>query len=197
MKRAFDFLVSLLGLILLAPLFLIISIIIKLDDRGPVFFRQKRVGKNRQLFTMYKFRSMKVTEPSDSRSFEPGITSRITKVGKFLRKTKLDELPQLINILKGEMSLVGPRPEVEQWVAVYPERWERVLSIKPGLTDYSSIFFRNEEQLLSESENPEITYKEIILPKKLDFYEGYVLNNSFFGDLKLIFKTLISIIKYK
>ena len=194
MKRTFDFVVSLLGLIILAPLFFVIGFLIKFNDKGPVFFKQKRVGKDGKLFMLYKFRSMRVPEFSEQGSFEPGNISRVTVIGKFLRRTKLDELSQLINVLKGEMSFVGPRPEVEKWVAVYPERWKRVLCVKPGITDNSSIVYRSEESLLAESNDPENTYKEIILPKKLDLYEEYVVDNSFFGDLKLIFKTIFSVI---
>ena len=177
MKRIFDFVVALFGLIILVPLFFVIGFLIKFDDKGPVFFKQKRVGKGGKLFMLYKFRSMRVPAFSEQGSFEPGNISRITSIGKFLRRTKLDELPQLFNVLKGEMSFVGPRPEVEKWVAVCPERWERVLSVKPGITDNSSIVYRSEELLLSDSEDPEKTYKEIILPKKLDFYEEYIENN--------------------
>ena len=193
-KRLFDLVTSFIGLLPLLLVFLIVCIPIKSNSKGPVIFRQKRVGKNGKLFVLYKFRSMKVSDFSERGSFEPGEISRITSVGKFLRKTKLDELPQLINVLKGEMSLVGPRPEIEKWVAVYPERWEKVLSIKPGITDNASILYQREESLLAESDDPETTYKEIILPKKLDLYEEYVLNNSFLGDLKLIFKTIFSVI---
>lgn len=194
MKRTSDFFLALFGLIILSPFFILIGIFIKLDDNGPIFFKQKRVGKDGKLFMLYKFRSMRINESSGEGSFEPGNTSRVTSPGKILRKTKLDELPQLINVLKGDMSLVGPRPEIEKWIAVYPERWKRVLSVKPGLTDNSSIIYRNEESLLAESDNPEKTYKEVILPKKLDLYEDYALNNSFLGDLKLIFRTIFSVI---
>lgn len=194
-KRLFDFITSFLGLILLCILFMVISLLIKLNDYGPVFFKQKRVGRGGKLFVLYKFRSMKVLKSAKEGIFEPGNTSRITSLGKFLRRTKLDELPQLINVLKGEMSLVGPRPEIEKWVAVYPERWIRILSVKPGITDNASIIYRSEESLLAKSEDPEKIYKEIILPKKLELYEAYVLNHSFYGDLKLIFKTLIHIFK--
>lgn len=194
MKRIFDVVFTLLGLIVLAPLFLVIAFLIKLFDNGPVFFKQKRVGKDGKLFILYKFRSMRGSEYLEHGSFEPGNISRVTAIGKFLRRTKLDELPQLINILKGEMSFVGPRPEVEKWVAVYPERWKRILCVKPGITDNSSIVYRSEESILAESVDPENTYREIILPKKLDLYEDYVINNSFFGDLKLIFRTIFSVI---
>lgn len=194
MKRIFDFVIAILGLVIFAPLFLVIGFFIKFYDRGPVFFTQKRVGKNGGLFDLYKFRSMRVKESVKDGDFEPGNITRITTIGKFLRRTKMDELPQLFNVLKGDMSIVGPRPEVERWVAVYPDRWKRILAVKPGITDYSSIVFRNEESQLAESEDPEKTYKEIILPKKLDLYESYVANNSFFGDLKMIFKTLFSVL---
>jgi lipopolysaccharide/colanic/teichoic acid biosynthesis glycosyltransferase len=193
-KSIFDFVIALFGLIFLAPLFFVIGFLIKFDDKGPVFFIQKRVGKDGKLFMLYKFRSMRVHESSEIGGFEPGNISRVTKLGKYLRRTKLDELPQLINVLKGEMSIVGPRPEVEKWVAVYPQRWKRIHSIKPGITDNSSIIYRSEESLLVESDDPEKTYKEIILPKKLDLFEYYLANNSFYGDLKLIFKTLFYVI---
>jgi lipopolysaccharide/colanic/teichoic acid biosynthesis glycosyltransferase len=196
LKRIFDFTTSFACLILLSPLFFLIGLLIMLNDKGPALFKQKRVGRDGKLFVLYKFRSMKNIESPKQENFEPGSISRITSIGKLLRKTKLDELPQLYNVLKGDMSLVGPRPEVEKWVAVYPDRWKRVLSIKPGMTDNSSITFRNEESLLAKSNDPEKTYKEIILPRKLDFYEEYIINNSFYGDLKLIFKTLYSVIFY-
>jgi lipopolysaccharide/colanic/teichoic acid biosynthesis glycosyltransferase len=194
MKRLFDFTTALVGLVLLFPLLMVICFLIKITQKGPIFFKQKRVGRGGKIFVLYKFRSMKVLESAKEGFFEPGNISRITSLGKLLRKTKLDELPQLINVLKGEMSLVGPRPEVEKWVAVYPERWENVFSVKPGMTDKASIIYRNEESILKGSENPEKTYEETILPRKLEIYEDYVENNSFFGDLKLIFKTLFAIL---
>jgi lipopolysaccharide/colanic/teichoic acid biosynthesis glycosyltransferase len=194
MKRFFDIFVSLIGLLLLLPLFIIIGLLIKRNDGGPIFFTQKRVGKYGKFFILYKFRSMSISESAKGGVFEPGNFSRITSIGKFLRKTKLDELPQLYNVLKGEMSLVGPRPEIEKWVLIYPERWEMILSVKPGITDNASIMFRSEESLLAKSSDPELTYKEIILPKKLEFYEEYVANHSFFNDLKLILKTFFYII---
>lgn len=194
MKRVFDFIVALLGVVFLAPLFILIGFLIKVNNREPILFKQKRVGKNGKLFTLYKFRSMRAHEFSEDSSFEPENILPITPIGKFLRRTKMDELPQLFNILKGDMSLVGPRPEVEKWVAVYPERWKKVLSVKPGITDNASIVYRNEELILDGSEDPVKIYKEVILPKKLDLYEDYVINNSFINDLKLIFKTLFVII---
>lgn len=189
-KRLFDFSVSAFGLLVLIPVFIIIGLIIKLKDKGPIFFIQKRVRQGGSTFNMYKFRTMSVIVPVEEGLFGPGNLSSVTPFGKFLRRTKLNELPQLINVLKGEMSIVGPRPEVEKWVAVYPERWARVLQVKPGITDRASVGFWNEEYILSRSEDPEKTYKEIILPLKLDIYEDYVENCSFLNDLKLVFSTL-------
>jgi lipopolysaccharide/colanic/teichoic acid biosynthesis glycosyltransferase len=194
-KRIFDIIVSFLGILIISPFAVIIALRIKLNDKGPVFFRQERIGKDGGQFMLYKFRSMTVLASAVKGSFEPGNISRVTSVGKFLRKTKMDELPQLINVLKGEMSLVGPRPEVKKWIQVYPERWRRVLSVKPGITDNASIEFRDEEALLAASKDPERTYEEIVLPKKLDLYEDYVVNHTFWGDIKIISRTLIHIFK--
>lgn len=193
MKRIFDFIISLFSLVILFPLLVAIGLIIKINDNGPIIFKQRRVGQYGRTFLIYKFRTMHLIESSKVEDFEPGDISRITSIGKFLRKKKLDELPQLLNVLIGNMSFVGPRPEVEKWIKVYPDRWERVLSVKPGITDNASVLYRNEESLLAASKNPEITYKEIVLPKKLELYESYVLHHSFYGDLKLIFKTLFNI----
>lgn len=190
MKRSFDFLGALLALLALLPLGLIIGLLIKVTDFGPVLFKQERVGKGGHLFILYKFRSMSVSNEARNGLFTPGDCSRITYIGRILRKTKLDELPQLINILKGEMSFVGPRPEVKQWVDEYPERWRRVLTVLPGITDFASIKFRNEEELLNRSESPEDTYRHVILPQKLTLNEMYVANQSLIGDLKLMLKTI-------
>jgi lipopolysaccharide/colanic/teichoic acid biosynthesis glycosyltransferase len=195
MKRIFDIAVSLTGLIVLLPLLLTISLLVIVDDRGPVFFKQWRVGKEGRLFVLYKFRSMKVTRTGIDDAFEPGNTVRVTKVGRFIRSTKMDEIPQLLNVLKGEMSLVGPRPEIQFWVDVCPDRWKKILTVRPGITDNASVEFRDEEDILAKSIDPETTYKEIILPRKLDLYEQYVINHSFAGDLVLIFKTLFSLVK--
>lgn len=126
--------------------------------------------------------------------FDAGNTSRVTQVGRFLRKTKIDEFPQFFNVLKGDMSIIGPRPEVEKWVNVYPGRWKRVHAVRPGITDPASIAFRNEEEILAAAIDPETTYREIILPKKLDMHEDYVRNQSFFGDLQLLFKTAYAVV---
>ena len=194
-KRTFDILLSAIGLILLLPLEILIALMIYIEDRGSVFFLQKRIGLNRQPFTLYKFRSMTVNNGSSDGSFDAGDQSRVTKIGKVLRKTKIDELPQLINVLNGDMSLVGPRPEVKKWVDLYPQQWAFVLTVKPGITDYASILFRNEEELLSQALNPDLYYKETILPRKLTIYSEYINNQSFIGDLKIIFKSIYSIIK--
>jgi lipopolysaccharide/colanic/teichoic acid biosynthesis glycosyltransferase len=197
MKYAFDLIVSLLALILLSPLFAVIGLFIRMEDKGPVFFEHTRVGKGGRLFKLYKFRSMRLVKSGEEGSFEPGDTSRVTAVGKFIRKTKLDELPQLINVIKGDMSLVGPRPEIKEWVSVFPDKWHVILSVKPGITDIASLEFYNEESILAEAEDPQNVYKEIILPRKLELCEKYVSNHSFVGDLKIIFKTLILMLTRK
>jgi lipopolysaccharide/colanic/teichoic acid biosynthesis glycosyltransferase len=193
-KRAFDILFSLTGLVIMLPVMIFITLIIFIDDRKPIFFRQERIGLNLQPFTLYKFRSMKIKKGSSSGSFDAGDRSRVTRVGKVLRKTKLDELPQLFNVLKGDMSIVGPRPEVKQYVEAYPERWSIVCRVKPGITDNASIEFRNEEEILTKSQKPHRTYLEEILPRKLNSYEHYVNFHSFLGDLKIIIKTICVIL---
>lgn len=194
MKRLFDITASFLGLILLSPFLITISFLIILTMPGPILFRQQRVGKNRKLFKLNKFRSMSVKKGSEKGHFDIGDKSRITKLGRILRKFKLDELPQLFNVLVGDMSLVGPRPEVKKWTEIYPEKWDIVLKVKPGITDNASIFFRNEEEILANSCSPEKTYELEILPEKLDYYIDYVKNNSFWGDIKIILRTFHIII---
>jgi len=194
-KRVFDIIFSLTGLLLFLPIEILIALFIFLDDWKSVFFKQKRIGLNHKPFTLYKFRSMTICETSSSRNFDAGDLSRVTRIGKLLRKTKLDELPQLINVLRGDMSLVGPRPEVKKWVDVYPQQWAYILTVKPGITDNAAILFRNEEQILTRSTNPEIYYKEIILPEKLNIYRIYIDNHSLKGDILIILKTIYSILK--
>lgn len=194
MKRIFDLIASFAGLVLFSPVFLIISLLVKLNDKGPVFFKQNRVGKDGKLFILYKFRSMLIIESSEEVRFEPGNTSRVTSIGKFLRKTKLDELPQLFNVMKGDMSIVGPRPEIKKWTEVYPDKWTIVHSVKPGMTDNASIEFHNEEVLLSQSPDPEKTYRDVILLRKLDLYIDYVNNNTFGEDIKIILRTLKTVL---
>jgi len=191
-KRIFDLIVSILGLVVTFPIIFIISILIKIN--GPIIFRQQRIGRNGVLFWLYKFRSMRVDTQAESGRFDAGDASRITTLGKILRRTKLDEIPQLLNVLKGDMSIVGPRPEVYKWTQVYPEKWEVALSVKPGITDNASIAFRNEEKMLASSKNPQETYQNIILPKKLDLYIAYVKNQSILEDIKILIKSIYAIL---
>ena len=194
LKRIFDFCLALVLLILFLPLFVLIAILIKIDSKGAVFFRQQRGGKDCEYFDILKFRSMTEKINNDDKDFDPGSSMRVTSVGKLLRKSKMDELPQLINVIYGEMSMVGPRPEVRQYIESYPERWEHILSVKPGITDPASVVFRDEEEILAASDNPEKEYLENVLPKKLDLYERYVNHITLFGDLKVIFNTVIAVI---
>lgn len=194
-KRVFDIFFSLFGLVLLFPLLLFISIAIVLDSGGGIFFRQIRVGKDNVDFKMFKFRTMRTGSDKKGLLTIGDKDNRVTKVGYFLRKYKIDELPQLINILKGDMSLVGPRPEVRKYVDLYNEEQMKVLSVRPGLTDYSSLFYINESELLSKSENPEKTYIEEIMPAKLEFCKKYINEKSLLTDIKIIFLTLKKILR--
>ncbi|CEN21926.1 sugar transferase [Paraclostridium sordellii] len=194
-KRTFDIVTSFIGLILLSPILIIIAVFIKLDSKGPVFFKQKRVGKNKQIFEIYKFRTMVIDAEKLGKQITVGNDNRITKIGKFIRKCKLDELPQLINVLKGEMSLVGPRPEVPKYVELYDVYQEQVLLVQPGITDYASIEFRNENELLGKSKNPEATYIDEIMPTKIELNLLYIKNISLLEDFKLIFNTILAILK--
>lgn len=193
-KRLFDATLSCLGMLLLSPILLVVAGRISISDGSPVFFRQIRVGRKGRDFVLIKFRTMKNLPEEIEGSFDAGNNSRVTPVGAFLRKTKLDELPQLWNVLKGDMSLVGPRPEVRKWVDVYPARWAKVLMVRPGITDPASIYYRNEEELLSMTEDPEAHYRDHVLPLKLDLYEEYVRTRTFCGDICLIFKTILTIL---
>ena len=189
-KRLFDMIIAGIGLCFLFPLFLIIMVLILLFDGGSPFFVQQRVGKKGRMFSLYKFKTMKSGLLTDKHDFSVGEISRITPFGKLLRKTKLDELPQLVNVLKGDMSLVGPRPEVKKWTLIYPEKWRVVLRVKPGITDNASILFRHEEELLAQADSPEDTYREVILPQKLKLYVDYVNSRTFSGDIKILLKTM-------
>ncbi len=196
MKRLIDIVCSLLGLILLFPLLALVWTAIVLSSGIPGIFRQARVGRRSTTFTLLKFRTMAVNNGSENGSFDAGDVSRVTRIGKLLRASKLDELPQLWNVLAGDMSIVGPRPEVREWVTFYPERWAKVHAVRPGITDPASIEFRNEEAVLAASENPQAYYRDVILPQKLDLYERYVETHTFFGDLKILAKTLAVVIKH-
>ena len=179
-----------LGLIVLAPFFLIIAILIKSNSKGPVFYKQDRVGKGGMLFKLFKFRTMKVGADRATAITVGHRDSRITPMGYYLRKFKLDELPQLINVLKGEMSLVGPRPELEKFVKLYDEQQRKVITVKPGITDYASIQFRNENALLEGKSDPVDFYIREIMPVKLDLNLQYIANQSFLTDLKIIGQTI-------
>ncbi|MDB4356111.1 sugar transferase [Akkermansiaceae bacterium] len=194
MRRLFDVFIGLVVLLFLWPVFLGISMAILLTDGRPVFFKQHRVGRYGRSFLLLKFRSMSVLKEAEAGRFDAGNCLRVTSVGKLLRKSKLDELPQLWNVLKGEMSLVGPRPEIRKWVEAYPNHWQEVLTVRPGITDPASIRFRNEEALLTEASDPEAEYREVILPQKLVLYKEYVADASLFGDIALIFKTIIVVV---
>ncbi len=195
LKRLFDLVAASIGLVLMAPLLAVVAFAVKRSSPGPVIFRQVRVGRAGGDFVLYKFRTMRTAgEPADGATFEAGSTIRVTPVGRVLRKWKLDELPQLWNVVKGDMALVGPRPEVRQWVEAYPDRWERVLSVRPGVTDPASIEFRNEEELLSAAPNPADHYRRVVLPRKLDLYEHYVDARTFRGDVVILFRTLRAVL---
>lgn len=190
-KRAFDIVVAGLGLLLLSPLLLTIAAWIKLDTRGPVFFRQQRVGRRGVPFRIHKFRTMRDDAPALGLQLTVGDDVRITRAGRFLRRAKLDELPQLIDVLAGTMSLVGPRPEVPRYVALYPaEVRDKVLSVRPGITDSASIEFRNESALLAAAADPEREYTEVVLPAKLRLAVDYVEHATLGRDLRLIALTL-------
>ena len=184
-----------LGLIVLSPLFLILAIWIKLDSKGPVFYRQVRVGRNNKDFRIFKFRSMRVGSDRGSLVTIGGRDPRVTRSGYWIRKFKLDELPQLINVFIGDMSLVGPRPEVRHYVDYWTDEQMHVLDVRPGITDPASIKFRNENELMERAEDPEKYYIKVIMQEKLKLYLEYVGNHSFLGDIVLIFKTFWVIVK--
>ena len=194
-KRCFDIFFSLFGITLLCWLFLIIAIAIKCSSKGPVLFKQERVGRHGKTFKIWKFRSMIVDAEAKGMQITTDGDDRITKVGKFIRKTKIDELPQLFNVLSGKMSFVGPRPEVPKYVAMYNDEQLRVLSVKPGITDLASIEFRNENDLLDNDDDPERKYIEEIMPAKLELNLKYIEKAGFFYDIGLIFKTIAKVIK--
>lgn len=194
MKRLFDIFLSGFGLILLSPLFMIVAIWIKLDSRGPIFYRQVRVGRNNTEFKIFKFRSMRIGSDKGSLVTIGGRDPRITRSGYFIRKFKIDELPQLINVFIGDMSLVGPRPEVRHYVNYWTPEQMHVLDVRPGITDPASIKFRNENELLAKADDPEKYYIEVIMQEKIRLYLDYVEKSSFWYDIKLIFQTFKVII---
>jgi len=194
MKRICDVVITSGALVVVLPLVALIALLVRIGSPGPIFFRQARVGRFGTDFVLNKFRTMTSRPGAEKGSFEPGDSMRVTRVGKLLRTTKLDELPQLFNVLTGDMSLVGPRPEVRKWVEVYPERWEIAHTVRPGITDPAAILYRNEEQILASVDDPERLYREYILPRKLGLYEEYVKTRTFWGDLKIIGRTLVAVV---
>ena len=192
-KRTFDLLSSLVVLIILSPLLILISLLIIIDSKGSAFYSQKRVGIKGNHFNLLKFRTM--NQNSDSKGLLTiGKDSRITRIGHYLRKSKLDEIPQLINIIRGEMSVVGPRPETPNYVELYTQEQLKVLKVRPGLTDYASLEFINESETLAKHEYPEKAYIETIMPQKLSLNLQYIRDKSLLLDIKIIFKTLLRIL---
>lgn len=195
-KRGFDLFASAFGLLLLSPVFLVLAFLIKIDSPGPVFFRQERVGRQGRLFRIHKFRTMVTDAERKGLQITVGADARVTRVGAVLRRFKLDELPQLIDVVLGDMSLVGPRPEVPRYVACYPEGIRQiVLSVRPGITDRASIEYKDENRILGLANDPHRAYVEEVLPVKLRYYADYVANRSFFGDIRIILATLVAIVR--
>ncbi len=192
MKRVFDFTSSLLGLIFLSPVFIVVGLLILSTSKGGVFYKQKRVGKDNKDFILFKFRSMVVG--ADTKGLlsigKKGRDPRITPIGYYLRKYKIDELPQLFNVLIGDMSLVGPRPEVRKYVDLYTEEQKQILKVRPGITDIASITFRNENDILSQSPNPEEYYIKEIMPQKIALSLNYIKDRTLLKDIKIILKTI-------
>jgi lipopolysaccharide/colanic/teichoic acid biosynthesis glycosyltransferase len=195
MKRAFDLTASLIGVAILLPLFVVVAVLIFFGDGWPVLFKQTRIGLNGAPFKVLKFRTMYKDAERAGQLTVSGRDPRITRSGYLLRKYKLDELPQLFNVIKGDMSLVGPRPEVPAYVELYTNDQKRVLSVKPGITDAASLEFINENELLADADDPQTYYKEVILPRKLGLQLNYVDHRSFMGDLSIIVKTVVGIIR--
>lgn len=195
MKRFFDIIFSFTGLIVLFPFFFFFSILIVIDSGFPVFYLQKRVGKGGKDFTLFKFRTMKKNADQFGLLTVGEKDTRITAMGYFLRKYKIDELPQLFNVLKGDMSLVGPRPEVRKYVEMYSEEQKKVLSVKPGITDYASIKYSHENAMLEKSENPEQFYVNEVMPSKIELNLKYILEQNFFTDIKILLRTVLKIFR--
>jgi lipopolysaccharide/colanic/teichoic acid biosynthesis glycosyltransferase len=189
-KRAFDILLSGLGLILLSPVLILAAVLVKLSSPGPVLFRQERIGRRFHPFYIYKFRSMVADAPKMGRPITIGDDPRITRLGRFLRKTKIDELPQLLNVLNGDMSLVGPRPEARCYVELFRQDYEAILRIRPGITDLASIRYRDEAAILAQAEDPEEEYVRRVLPEKIRLAREYVGHASLWLDLSIIVQTL-------
>ncbi len=194
-KRAFDIVVSLLILAVCSPFFLLLALAVKIDSRGPVFYRQVRVGRYNQDFKIFKFRTMVEDADKIGPPLTVGDDPRVTKVGRFIRKLRLDEFSQLLNVLGGSMSLVGPRPEVRKYVDVYAPEYMATLLIRPGITATSSIAFKDEDSLLNAAEDPEKVYVEQILPPKMAYNLEYMKNISLLNDIKIMFRTVGAVLK--
>ena len=194
MKRFLDIICSLLALVVFSPLWIVIALAIVLESRGGVLYRQERVGRNNRDFMLYKFRTMRTGSDKKGLLTVGDRDSRVTRVGYFLRKYKLDEFPQLVNIIKGDMSIVGPRPEVRKYVDMYTPEQMKVLSVRPGLTDYASVRYVHESEILARSDNPEQTYIDEVMPAKLALNLEYIQNQSLREDIKLIFQTFAAIV---
>jgi len=197
MKCIFDILMATIGLVILAPLFLIVAVLIKLDSPGPIFFRQERMGRGFRPFFIYKFRTMVWDTLGKGRTITVDNDPRITRAGRLLRATKIDELPQLINVFKGDMSFVGPRPEIRQYVELFRRDYEEILKIRPGITDLASVKYRNEATILGQAENPEDEYVRRVLPEKIELAKDYLQRSSLVFDLALLFKTLCKLFEFR
>ena len=194
MKRCFDFILSLMGIIVLLPVFIVVAWVIK-KDGGPAFYRQQRVGKYGNIFGVYKFRSMVIDADKIGAKVTASHDPRITRIGKVLRKTKIDELPQLFNVLAGDMSLVGPRPEVPYYVSKWPDAYKKtILSVKPGITDYATLYYNDEQAVLAKAKDPEKAYLEEVMPHKLKMYGQYVEDQNLWLDIRLILATLLKMV---
>jgi len=193
LKRAFDLIASMMGILVLSPVLLFIAAWIKFDSRGPVFYRGARVGLGGKTFRIFKYRTMVVNSDKIGGSSTPDDDPRLTRSGKFLRRFKLDELPQLLNVVTGDMSLVGPRPQVQWAVDLYTPEEREVLTVRPGITDYASVHFPNEGEILKGSLDPDKDYMEKIHPKKMRLSLEYVKARSFWVDLKIIFETIVAV----
>lgn len=194
MKRAFDVLVSLIVLVLFFPIGLILAFLIVIESKGGVFYYQERVGQNQQLFSLIKFRSMRINADLQGQLTVGSRDPRITKVGYFIRKFKLDEFPQFINVLKGDMSIVGPRPEVPKYVALYTEQQLKVLTVKPGITDYASIAYFHENEILAQAADPEKAYIEEVMPAKIQLNQRYLAKPTLSADLKIMLLTFLKML---
>lgn len=194
-KRIFDIVLSSIGILILFPIFVVIGVLIKVTSKGPIFFKQIRVGKEEKNFEILKFRTMVENAEKIGMQITVGSDPRVTSIGKILRKTKLDELPQLINVLKGDMSFIGPRPEVPKYVDMYTDEQKIILKIRPGITDLASIEYRDENELLSKVKNPEDYYISVIMPNKIRLNLVYIKNMNVLEDIKIILKTILTCFK--